>query len=163
MPLAVRSSTQRQIQKDLPPDGLRHNIHPGYHRQRTGRSCRGLPEDGRRPSLCPHAVETSHFGGLLCVSVHVIYTVNLYCSVLILAFLMFARVQDVQDVSYSGYLFAEDGMKSTGSSAICQCIYPSKSGLTWTSVFHIQHILVGFILSGLVILVCYCIIISSLS
>ncbi|MEQ2213688.1 hypothetical protein XENOCAPTIV_019195, partial [Xenoophorus captivus] len=61
------------------------------------------------------------------------------------------------------YLFTKDGMESVGSRAICQRIYPAESGLTWTSVFCFQHILVGFVLPGLVILVCYCIIISSLS
>ncbi|MEQ2201306.1 hypothetical protein XENOCAPTIV_010543 [Xenoophorus captivus] len=155
------------------------------------------------------AVEMWHFGGFLCVSVHVIYTVNLYSSVLILAFvsldrylavvratdsramrkllasrviyvgawlpaailtvpdLVFARVQDVQDVSSSGYLFTEDSVESTGSSAgsraICQHIYPAESSLRWMAVFHFQHILVVCVLPGVVILVCYCIIISSLS
>ncbi|MEQ2173487.1 hypothetical protein GOODEAATRI_032582, partial [Goodea atripinnis] len=128
------------------------------------------------------AVETWHFGGFLCVSVHAIYTVNLYSTVLILAFisldrylavvratnswatrnllasrvifvgvwlpaammtvpdLVFAQVQDVQNVSSSCYLLAEDAAQSAGSSTICQRIYPAESGLTWTAVFRFQHI-----------------------
>ncbi|KAK5610243.1 hypothetical protein CRENBAI_008641 [Crenichthys baileyi] len=70
--------------------------------------------------------------------------------------LVFARVQDVQDISSSGYLFAEDSVESTGSSAIYQRIYLAESGLTWMAVFRFQHFLVGFILPGVVILVCYC-------
>ncbi|KAK5611342.1 hypothetical protein CRENBAI_018287 [Crenichthys baileyi] len=147
-----------------------------------------------------------HFGGFLCVSLHTIYRVNLYSTVLILAFisldrylavvratnsqatrkllasrviyggvwlpaailtipdLVFARVQDVQNVSSSSYLFAEEGVESAGSITICQRIYPEESGLIWMAVFRFQHILVGFFLPGLVILVHYCIIIiSSLS
>ncbi|KAK5602487.1 hypothetical protein CRENBAI_010969 [Crenichthys baileyi] len=147
----------------------------------------------------PFWAETWHFGGCLCLLVHLIYTVSLYStvlysSVLILAFvsldrylaviratdswatrkllgsrviyvgawlpaailtvpdLVFARVQDLQDVSSSGYLYVEDGVESTGSSAICQRIYPAESGLTLTAVFHFQHILVGFVLPGVVIL-----------
>ncbi|KAK5621543.1 hypothetical protein CRENBAI_001597 [Crenichthys baileyi] len=60
-------------------------------------------------------------------------------------------------------LLHEGQHESVGSSAICQHIYPAESGLTWTAVFCFQNILVGFILPGLVILICYCIIISSLS
>ncbi|MEQ2210796.1 hypothetical protein XENOCAPTIV_019600 [Xenoophorus captivus] len=60
------------------------------------------------------AVDTCHSGGFLCMSVHVI---NLYSSVLILAF-----------VRLDSYLFVEDGVESVGSRAICQCSYPSKSG-----------------------------------
>ncbi|KAK5610331.1 hypothetical protein CRENBAI_006796 [Crenichthys baileyi] len=157
------------------------------------------------PFWAADAVEMWHLGGFLCVSVHVIYTVNLYSSVLILAFvsldrylavihatdtratrkllasrviyveawlpaailtaldLVFARVQDVQDVSSSGYLIAEDGVESAGSSTTCQRFYPAESGLTWMAVFRFQHILVGFVLPGVVILVCYCTIISSFS
>ncbi|MEQ2257545.1 hypothetical protein ILYODFUR_035806 [Ilyodon furcidens] len=122
------------------------------------------------------------------MSVHVIYTANLYSSILILAFinldrylavvratgsratrkllvsrviyvgawlpaviltvpdLVFARLQDVQDISSSGYLFTEDGVKSVASSAICQRIYPAESALTWTTVFCFQNILVDFAL-----------------
>ncbi|KAK5615472.1 C-X-C chemokine receptor type 4 [Crenichthys baileyi] len=157
------------------------------------------------PFWAVDAVKTWYFGGFLCVSVHMIYTVNLYSSVLILAFisldrylavvhatnsqatrkllasrviyvgvwlpaailtvpdLVFARVQDVQDVSSSSYLFMEDSMESASSRTICQRIYPVNSSLIWTVVFRFQHILVGFVLPGLVILICYCIIISRLS
>ncbi|XP_007570417.1 C-X-C chemokine receptor type 4 [Poecilia formosa] len=154
------------------------------------------------PFWAVDAAKTWYFGGFLCVSVHVIYTLNLYSSVLILAFisldrylaivhatnsqakrkllankviyiavwlpatiltvpdLVFARVQDVKS---SNYLFVEDSMESTDSRTICQRIYPGSSSLIWTVVFRFQHILVGFVLPGLVILVCYCIIISKLS
>ncbi|XP_008401368.1 C-X-C chemokine receptor type 4 [Poecilia reticulata] len=154
------------------------------------------------PFWAVDAAKTWYFGGFLCVSVHVIYTLNLYSSVLILAFisldrylaivhatnsqakrkllankviyvavwlpaailtvpdLVFARVQDVKS---SNYLFVEESMESADSRTICQRIYPGASSLIWTVVFRFQHILVGFVLPGLVILVCYCIIISKLS
>ncbi|KAM4561977.1 C-X-C chemokine receptor type 4-like [Fundulus diaphanus] len=154
------------------------------------------------PFWAVDAVKTWYFGGFLCVSVHMIYTVNLYSSVLILAFISLDRylavvhatnsqatrkllasrviyvgvwlpaailtVPDmvfarVRDVSSSNYLFVENSMESTNSRTICQRIYPVESGLIWTVVFRFQHILVGFVLPGLVILVCYCIIISRLS
>lgn len=154
------------------------------------------------PFWAVDAVKTWYFGGFLCVSVHMIYTVNLYSSVLILAFISLDRylavvhatnsqakrkllasrviyvgvwlpaailtVPDlvfaqVRDVSSSNYVFLQDSMESDNSRTICQRIYPVESSLIWTVVFRFQHILVGFVLPGLVILICYCIIISRLS
>lgn len=154
------------------------------------------------PFWAVDAASTWYFGGFLCVSVHMIYTVNLYSSVLILAFisldrylavvratnsqatrkllasrviyvgvwlpaavltvpdLVFARTQNTGS---SNYLFTEDGIETTDSRTICQRIYPQETSLIWTVVFRFQHILVGFILPGLVILICYCIIIAKLS
>lgn len=155
------------------------------------------------PFWAVDAASTWYFGNFLCVSVHVIYTVNLYSSMLILAFisldrylavvratnsqatrkllasrviyvgvwlpavvltvpdLVFARVQDTGS---SNLLFSSDeSMKIADSRIICQRIYPQESSLIWTVVFRFQHILVGFILPGLVILICYCIIIAKLS
>ncbi|XP_017276126.1 C-X-C chemokine receptor type 4 isoform X2 [Kryptolebias marmoratus] len=154
------------------------------------------------PFWAVDAAKSWYFGGFLCVSVHMIYTVNLYSSVLILAFisldrylavvhatncqatrkllankviyvgvwlpaailtvpdLLFARVQYV---SSSKFLFAEESMGTADSRTVCQRIYPEESNLVWTVVFRFQHILVGFILPGLVILICYCILISKLS
>lgn len=154
------------------------------------------------PFWAVDAASTWYFGGFLCVSVHMIYTVNLYSSVLILAFisldrylavvratnsqatrkllasrviyvgvwlpaavltvpdLVFARAQNTGS---SNYLFTEDGIETTDSRTICQRIYPQETSLIWTVVFRFQHILVGFILPGLVILICYCIIIAKLS
>ncbi|XP_041806413.1 C-X-C chemokine receptor type 4b [Chelmon rostratus] len=154
------------------------------------------------PFWAVDAASSWHFGSFLCVSVHMIYTVNLYSSVLILAFisldrylavvratnsqatrkllatrviylgvwlpaavltvpdLVFARVQSTGS---SNFLFADEYLNSADSRTICQRIYPEKTSLTWTVVFRFQHILVGFILPGLVILICYCIIIAKLS
>ncbi|KAM6934061.1 C-X-C chemokine receptor type 4b [Xenentodon cancila] len=154
------------------------------------------------PFWAVDAVKTWYFGGFLCVSVHMIYTVNLYSSVLILAFisldrylavvhatssqatrkllasrviyvgvwlpaailtvpdLVFARVQNVRS---SNFLFKDDNTETADSRTICQRIYPVESSLLWTVVFRFQHILVGFVLPGLVILICYCIIIAKLS
>ncbi|XP_076602245.1 C-X-C chemokine receptor type 4-like [Chaetodon auriga] len=154
------------------------------------------------PFWAVDAASSWHFGSFLCVSVHMIYTVNLYSSVLILAFisldrylavvratnsqatrkllasrviylgvwlpasvltvpdLVFARVQSSGS---SNFLFTDESVKSADSRIICQRIYPAESSLTWTVVFRFQHILVGFILPGLVILICYCIIIAKLS
>ncbi|XP_051260366.1 C-X-C chemokine receptor type 4 [Dicentrarchus labrax] len=153
------------------------------------------------PFWAVDAASSWYFGGFLCVSVHMIYTVNLYSSVLILAFisldrylavvratnsqatrkllasrviylgvwlpaavltvpdLVFARVQSTGS---SNYLF-KDESTTEDSRTICQRIYPQDTSLIWTVVFRFQHILVGFILPGLVILICYCIIIVKLS
>ncbi|XP_077393706.1 C-X-C chemokine receptor type 4b [Festucalex cinctus] len=155
------------------------------------------------PFWAVDAAKYWYFGSFLCVFVHMIYTVNLYSSVLILAFisldrylavvratnsqatrkllaskiiyvgvwlpaailtvpdLVFARTQET---SSSNYVFMADGsVHVPDSRIICQRIYPEESGLTWTAVFRFQHILVGFVLPGLVILICYCIIIAKLS
>lgn len=143
-----------------------------------------------------------YFRSFLCVSVHMIYSVNLYSSVLILAFisldrylaivratnsqatrkllasrviyvgvwlpaavltvpdLVFARVQSSGS---SNIDFFKDNMETAESRLICQRIYPEETSLIWTAIFRFQHILVGFILPGLVILICYCIIIAKLS
>uniref|UniRef100_UPI0037E821F5 C-X-C chemokine receptor type 4b n=1 Tax=Semicossyphus pulcher TaxID=241346 RepID=UPI0037E821F5 len=145
------------------------------------------------PFWAVDAASTWYFGGFLCVSVHSIYTVNLYSSVLILAFISLDRYLAVvratnsqatrkllaNRVIYVGVwlpaavLTVPDlvfARVHTGSSnfllakkIICQRIYPQETSLIWKAAFRFQHILVGFILPGLVILVCYCIIIAKLS
>ncbi|XP_008327118.1 C-X-C chemokine receptor type 4b [Cynoglossus semilaevis] len=154
------------------------------------------------PFWAVDAAKSWFFGSFLCVSVHMIYTVNLYSSVLILAFIsldrylavvratnsqatrkllasrviyvgvwlpaMMLTVPDmvfarVLNTGSSNILLTDDSMETADSRTICQRIYPQESSLTWTVVFRFQHILVGFILPGLVILICYCIIISRLS
>ncbi|XP_029968449.1 C-X-C chemokine receptor type 4 [Salarias fasciatus] len=154
------------------------------------------------PFWAVDAAKTWYFGSFLCVSVHVIYTVNLYSSVLILAFisldrylavvratnsqttrkllasrviyvgvwlpaiiltvpdLVFARVQNAGS---SNFFLTDEGEDTAYSRTICERIYPEATSLIWTVVFRFWHILVGFILPGLVILVCYCIIIAKLS
>ncbi|KAF6723363.1 C-X-C chemokine receptor type 4 [Oryzias melastigma] len=154
------------------------------------------------PFWAVDAVKTWYFGGFVCVSAHVIYTVNLYSSVLILAFisldrylaivratnsqatrkllasrviyvgvwlpaafltipdLVFARVKNVSSSSFS---FRNDSVEMEDPRTICERFYPVESRVVWTVIFRFQHILVGFILPGLVILVCYCIIIAKLS
>ncbi|KAK5861348.1 hypothetical protein PBY51_022754 [Eleginops maclovinus] len=153
------------------------------------------------PFWAVDAASSWYFGSFLCVSVHMIYTVNLYSSVLILAFisldrylavvratnsqatrkllanrviyvgvwlpaavltvpdLVFARVQNTS----SDIHFFDDSKETADSRIICQRIYPQESNVIWTVVFRFQHILVGFVLPGLVILICYCIIIAKLS
>ncbi|XP_070770233.1 C-X-C chemokine receptor type 4-like isoform X2 [Enoplosus armatus] len=139
------------------------------------------------PFWAVDATSTWYFGSFLCVSVHMIYTVNLYSSVLILAFISLDRYLAVvratnsqatrkllaSRVIYVGVwlpaavltvpdmVFAR--VQDTDSRIICQRIYPQETSLIWTVVFRFQHILVGFILPGLVILICYCIIIAKLS
>lgn len=154
------------------------------------------------PFWAVDAASNWYFGSFLCVSVHMIYSVNLYSSVLILAFisldrylaivratnsqttrkllasrviyvgvwlpaavltipdLVFARVQSSGS---SNIDFFENNMETAESRLICQRIYPEETSLMWTAIFRFQHILVGFILPGLVILICYCIIIAKLS
>lgn len=154
------------------------------------------------PFWAVDAASSWYFGEFLCVSVHMIYTVNLYSSVLILAFIsldrylavvratnsqltrkllarkviylgvwlpaailtvpdmVFARKQSTRssNIDFSGY-----SMETAESRVICQRIYPEATNRIWSAVFQFQHILVGFILPGLVILTCYCIIIAKLS
>ncbi|XP_028846941.1 C-X-C chemokine receptor type 4b [Denticeps clupeoides] len=136
------------------------------------------------------AVETAskwYFGGFLCVAVHMIYTINLYSSVLILAFISLDRYLAVvratnsasfrrilaDRVIYLGVwlpaalltvpdlLFAQ--VQERGDNSICVRIYPKTDTMTWVAVFRFQHILVGFVIPGLIIFTCYCIIISKLS
>lgn len=153
------------------------------------------------PFWAVDAARTWYFGSFMCVSVHVIYTVNLYSSVLILAFisldrylavvratnsqatrkllasrviyagvwlpaavltipdLVFARVRDTSKILVN----QDESLESADVRIICQRIYPQDTSLIWTVVFRFQHILVGFVLPGLVILICYCIIIAKLS
>lgn len=154
------------------------------------------------PFWAVDAASSWYFGNFLCVSVHMIYSVNLYSSVLILAFisldrylavvratnstatrnllasrviyvgvwlpaailtipdLVFARVQSSGS---SNIDFSREDLETAESRLICQRIYPEETSLIWTAVFRFQHILVGFILPGLVILICYCIMIAKLS
>uniref|UniRef100_A0A3P8SWY0 C-X-C motif chemokine receptor 4 n=1 Tax=Amphiprion percula TaxID=161767 RepID=A0A3P8SWY0_AMPPE len=130
------------------------------------------------PFWAVDAVKTWYFGSFLCVSVHMIYTLNLYSSVLILAFISLDRYLAVvratnsqatrkllaSRVIYVGVWLPAAILTNTADSrTICQRIYPEATSLIWTVIFRFQHILVGFILPGLVILICYCIIIAKLS
>ena len=156
------------------------------------------------PVWAVDAASNWYFGKFLCVSVHVIYTLNVYSSVLILAFisldrylavvratnsqatrklladkviylgvwlpallltvpdLVFATVRESED---SGMRFYNGGdtSEATASRLICERIYPEGYSNIWMAVFRFQHILVGFVLPGLVIFTCYCIIIIKLS
>ncbi|KAM8856936.1 C-X-C chemokine receptor type 4-like [Synchiropus picturatus] len=155
------------------------------------------------PFWAVDAAQNWYFGSFMCVFVHMIYTLNLYSSVLILAFisvdrylavvratnsqatrkllaskviyigvwlpaalltipdLVFARTQASQS---SNFIFTSDqSLETADSKIVCQRIYPEQTSQMWTVVFRFQHILVGFILPGLVILICYCIIIAKLS
>ncbi|XP_038607309.1 C-X-C chemokine receptor type 4 [Tachyglossus aculeatus] len=124
------------------------------------------------------------FGIFLCKAIHVIYTVNLYGSVLILAFISLDRYLAIvhatnsqrprkllaEKVVYVGVwlpavlltvpdlIFAETSQLD--ERYICERFYPHD---TWLISFRFQHIVVGLILPGLIILTCYCIIISKLS
>lgn len=167
------------------------------------------------PFWAVDAARSWYFGNFLCVSVHMIYTLNLYSSVLILAFisldrylavvryketrkhtrkmladkviylgvwlpaflltvpdLVFAREDGLEssNISFMDYSmesssphFLDESMETADFRVICQRIYPQNSRIIWKVAFHFQHILVGFILPGLVILICYCIIITKLS
>lgn len=128
-----------------------------------------------------------YFGGFLCVAVHMIYTVNLYSSVLILAFISLDRYLAVvkatnslpqrkllaERIIYVGVwlpaalltlpdlVFAR--AEERASRTTCERVYPLEGNVIWMAAFRFQHILVGFVLPGLVIFTCYCIIISKLS
>lgn len=151
------------------------------------------------PFWAVDAASNWYFGGFMCVFVNMIYTINLYSSVFILAFISLDRylavvrptnsqvtrkllasrviyvgvwlpaaVLTVPDLVFArvhstDVYFLGDSMESEHSRTICQRFYPEESSVIWTVVFHFQHILVGFILPGLVILTSYCIIIVQLS
>nr|XP_046260685.1 C-X-C chemokine receptor type 4b [Scatophagus argus] len=154
------------------------------------------------PFWAVDAASSWYFGSFLCVSVHMIYTVNLYSSVLILAFISLDRylavvratnsqttrkllanrviylgvwlpaavltVPDMvfarlHDTGSSNFFLSDESIETTDSRILCQRIYPQETSLIWMVVFRFQQILVGFILPGLVILICYCIIIVKLS
>ncbi|KAM7153969.1 C-X-C chemokine receptor type 4 [Macrochelys suwanniensis] len=125
-----------------------------------------------------------YFGNFLCKTVHVIYTVNLYSSVLILAFISLDRYLAIvhatnsqrprkllaEKVVYIGVwlpamlLTVPDIIFASTSEVdgryVCDRVYPHDN---WLISFRFQHILVGLVLPGLIILICYCIIISKLS
>ncbi|XP_026878517.1 C-X-C chemokine receptor type 4b [Electrophorus electricus] len=138
------------------------------------------------PFWAVDAASTWYFGWFLCKAVNMIYTVNLYSSVLILAFISLDRYLAVVHATNSqskrrlladrmiyvavwlpamlltvpDLVFAK--VRSSGTGDICERIYPSHANV-WKAAFRFQHIIVGFVLPGLVILVCYCMIISRLS
>ncbi|KAJ8405979.1 hypothetical protein AAFF_G00308670 [Aldrovandia affinis] len=139
------------------------------------------------PFWAVDAVSSWYFGGFLCVAVHVIYTVNLYSSVFILAFISLDRYLAVvratnsraprkllaERVIYVGVwlpavlltvpdlVFAKT--KDMGSHMLCEHIYPRGTSSIWKAIFRFQRIFVGFVIPGLIILTCYCIIINRLS
>nr|3ODU_A Chain A, C-X-C chemokine receptor type 4, Lysozyme Chimera [synthetic construct]3ODU_B Chain B, C-X-C chemokine receptor type 4, Lysozyme Chimera [synthetic construct]3OE8_A Chain A, C-X-C chemokine receptor type 4, Lysozyme Chimera [synthetic construct]3OE8_B Chain B, C-X-C chemokine receptor type 4, Lysozyme Chimera [synthetic construct]3OE8_C Chain C, C-X-C chemokine receptor type 4, Lysozyme Chimera [synthetic construct] len=136
------------------------------------------------PFWAVDAVANWYFGNFLCKAVHVIYTVNLYSSVWILAFISLDRYLAIvhatnsqrprkllaEKVVYVGvwipallltipdFIFAN--VSEADDRYICDRFYPND---LWVVVFQFQHIMVGLILPGIVILSCYCIIISKLS
>ncbi|XP_029461259.1 C-X-C chemokine receptor type 4-B-like isoform X2 [Rhinatrema bivittatum] len=124
---------------------------------------------------------------VLCKGINGIYTINLYSSVLILAFISLDRYLAIvhatnsqgtrkllaEKMIYAGVwlpavlLSLPDLIFSTVSEEeggyVCNHIYPSQDPIKWVTGFRFLHIMVGFILPGLIILTCYCIIISKLS
>ncbi|NP_034041.2 C-X-C chemokine receptor type 4 isoform 1 [Mus musculus] len=141
------------------------------------------------PFWAVDAMADWYFGKFLCKAVHIIYTVNLYSSVLILAFISLDRYLAIvhatnsqrprkllaEKAVYVGvwipallltipdFIFADvsQGDISQGDDRyICDRLYPDS---LWMVVFQFQHIMVGLVLPGIVILSCYCIIISKLS
>ncbi|XP_014866495.1 PREDICTED: C-X-C chemokine receptor type 4-like [Poecilia mexicana] len=136
------------------------------------------------------ALEDWRFGGAACIGVHVIYTVNLYGSVLILAFISLDRYLAVVRATgtntgelrqllahkavYVGawlpatllavpdMIFARTQEGGEGAT-VCQRFYPEENAPVWVAVFHLQLVLVGLVIPGLVLLVCYCVIVSRLT
>ncbi|XP_012723816.2 C-X-C chemokine receptor type 4 [Fundulus heteroclitus] len=136
------------------------------------------------------ALEDWRFGAATCIGVHVIYTVNLYGSVLILAFISLDRylaVVRATDTNTGGLrqllahravyvgawlpatllavpdmIFARTQEGGEGAT-VCQRFYPEENAPVWVAVFHLQLVLVGLVIPGLVLLVCYCVIVSRLT
>ncbi|XP_004703937.1 C-X-C chemokine receptor type 4 [Echinops telfairi] len=136
------------------------------------------------PFWAVDAVAGWYFGQFMCQAVHVIYTVNLYSSVLLLAFISLDRYLAIvhatnshrprkllaEKVVYGGvwipallltipdFIFVS--VSESEGNYICDSFYPND---LWVAVFQFQQIIVGLILPGIIILSCYCIIISKLS
>lgn len=128
-----------------------------------------------------------YFKEFLCKAVHVIYTVNLYSSVLILAFISLDRYLAIvhatnsqgsrkmlaEKIVYAGVwlpailltvpdlVFAS--VSDIDGNYVCDRIYPVENRDYWTIGFRFLHITIGLVLPGLIILTCYCVIISKLS
>ncbi|KAG7227344.1 hypothetical protein INR49_000349 [Caranx melampygus] len=125
------------------------------------------------------ALSDWRFGAATCVGVHVIYTVNLYGSVLILAFISLDRylaVVRATDTNTGGLrqllahrlvyvgawlpagllavpdlIFARTQERGEGAT-LCQRFYPAENAPLWVAVFHLQLVLVGLVIPGLVLL-----------
>ncbi|XP_068197229.1 C-X-C chemokine receptor type 4-like [Antennarius striatus] len=136
------------------------------------------------------ALSDWRFGAAACVGVHFLYTVNLYGSVLVLAFISLDRYLAVVRPTHSGtgglrqllahrlvyagawlpagllavpdLVFARTQEGGEGAT-LCQRFYPEDSAPLWVAVFHLQLVLVGLVVPGLVLLVCYCVIVSRLT
>ncbi|KAL0963746.1 hypothetical protein UPYG_G00310440 [Umbra pygmaea] len=139
------------------------------------------------PFWAVDAAKSWYFGGFLCTTVHVIYTINVYSSVLILAFISFDRYlavvratnsQSTRKLLADRVIYVAVWLPAvlltvpdlvfataykTSSRTSCLRIYPPETSRYWMAAFRFQHILVGFLVPGLVILTCYCIIIAKLS
>ncbi|KAG7466942.1 hypothetical protein MATL_G00147750 [Megalops atlanticus] len=139
------------------------------------------------PFWAVDAASDWYFGSFFCVAMHMIYTVNLYSSVLILAFISLDRYLAVvhaansqaprkllaEKVIYVGVwlpaalltvpdlVFAK--AQETSTRTLCMHMYPLETQSIWMVAFRFQHIFVGFVIPGLIILICYCIIICRLS
>ncbi|CAD7679402.1 unnamed protein product [Nyctereutes procyonoides] len=136
------------------------------------------------PFWAVEAVANWYFGNFLCKAVHVIYAVSLYSSVFILAFISLDQYLAIvhatnsqrprkllaEKVVYVGVWihallltipdFTFANVREADERYICDRFYPNDS---WLVMFLFQHIMVGLILPGIVILSCYCIIICKLS
>lgn len=157
------------------------------------------------PFWAADAAHTWYFGQFLCVSVHMVYSINFYSSVWLLACVSFDRYLAiirpttsqakrqllVNKVIYAGVwlpavalavpdmVFARVGLINqepsddtritdergfvSESRITCHRVFPTQTGLTLTLAFRFQHILVGFVLPGLVISICYGAIAAELS
>ncbi|KAG7273492.1 hypothetical protein CRUP_015868 [Coryphaenoides rupestris] len=107
------------------------------------------------------ALRDWRLGGAACVAVHVVYTVNLYGSVLILAFISLDRYLAVVRPTDTN----TGGLRQLLASRLVYAgewpsFLPSSSqhGPVWVAVFHLQLVLVALALPGVVLLVCYCVI-----
>nr|DBA19711.1 TPA: hypothetical protein GDO54_015498 [Pyxicephalus adspersus] len=111
-----------------------------------------------------------YFKDFLCKAVHVIYTVNLYSSVLILAFISLDRylaIVHATNSQGSRKLLAEKivyaGVWLPAILLTVPDLIFAKNRQNWTIGFRFLHIMVGLLLPGIIILICYCVIISKLS
>uniref|UniRef100_A0A672I6N2 Chemokine (C-X-C motif) receptor 4a n=1 Tax=Salarias fasciatus TaxID=181472 RepID=A0A672I6N2_SALFA len=111
----------------------------------TGRAHPGVHQPDRYLAVV-RATDTNTGGLRQLLAYRLVVCAWLPAGLLAVPDLIFARTQ-------------EGGEGST----LCQRFYPADNAPLWVAVFHLQLVLVGLVIPGLVLLVCYCVIVTRLT